>query len=86
MSKAHLRAINQFCVMNSDPKSIILEPQLIAFFTDMGIQTSVKRVAVVLRAAFTTIRAQPRLSPLLMLLPPPASILPRRPHLPSSTT
>jgi hypothetical protein len=57
-------------IMNSDPKSIILEQQLIAFFTDMGIQTSVKRVAVVLRAAFTTIRAQPRLSPLLMLLPP----------------
>ena len=44
-SKAHLRAIDQFCVMNSDPKSIILEPQLVAFLTDMGIQASGRRFA-----------------------------------------
>ncbi len=44
-SKAHLRAIDQFCVMNSDPNSISLEPQLVAFLADMGIQASRRRFA-----------------------------------------
>ena len=37
-SKAHLRAIDQFCIINSDPKNLILEQQLVEFLTSMGIQ------------------------------------------------
>jgi hypothetical protein len=37
-SKAHLRAIDQFCIINSDPKNLILEQQLVEFLTQMGIQ------------------------------------------------
>jgi hypothetical protein len=81
-SKAHLRAIDQFCVMNSDPKSIILEPQLVAFLTDMGIQASGRRFACSVHCQ--SCNASP--SPAPPAAAPPASLLPRRPRLHSSTT
>jgi hypothetical protein len=36
-SKAFLRSIDQFCIMNADPKGLILEPELVPFLTKMGI-------------------------------------------------
>ena len=36
-SKAFLRSIDQFCIMNADPKGLILESELVPFLTKMGI-------------------------------------------------
>ena len=37
-SKAHLRAIDQFCIMNADPKNLLLEPAVVEFLTQMGVK------------------------------------------------
>ncbi len=37
-SKAHLRAIDQLCIMNADPKNLVLEPAIVEFLTQMGVK------------------------------------------------